>query len=105
MIETRPRSSAAACRTRPTPCAPRPISQTTLVSRPTSVPGWRKETSLRLSVAFCQSVAASAKKKAAKIARRAAISSTGAPHGSARRSVGGCTARRLSVAAVASREA
>ena len=78
MIETRPRSSAAAWRTTPTIWAASPSSQTHWPRSTRKLVGCRKETPLRLSAAFCQSVAASAKQTAARSARRAATSSTGA---------------------------
>ena len=80
MIETRPRSSAAAWSATPRICAPRPSSQTHWVSSTRNDFGWRKETPARLSAAFCHSVAARAKQKAAEIARSVASSST-APGG------------------------
>ena len=65
-IETRPRSSAAPCRTTPTTCAARPSSHTHRVRRIASDFGWRNETPVRPSEAFCQSVAARAKQRAAR---------------------------------------
>jgi hypothetical protein len=52
MIETRPRSSAAAWRMTPTICATRPSNQTHWVRSLRTDPGCRADTPVRLSAAF-----------------------------------------------------